>query len=280
MMRAVGYKPSAKVADTGRMWTKSIWDEIPWDQIKAGQREGVAFFDEFKNFPALGAVDADLHEYACYSDAGSTFQQTTSEYGEVALVLDTTDNDEGWIQTGGNTGALAKFIKMATGVPHTIAFEARIKKSSITVGGMFVGFGDPGLAAVDTMVDTAHATDDMSDNNYIGFIVPGGDPNGLDFFYQADGQTGQTKIADLHTIVADAYVKVGLLYHYKNAAAKQIKVYKNGVVNGTFVTKADVDAVTFPESDDLALLFGGKNTSGATNTFTMDWWRMALVVNA
>lgn len=281
-MRAVGNLPSAKVADTGRLWTPELWKGIPWDQIACGQREGTVLFDDFTNFPALGAVDADLHAYACYSDTGSTLGQVAaSDYGEVAFVTDTTDNDEGWIQTGGNTGGITKFIEQGTGVPHTIVFEARIKKSSITLGGMFVGLADPGLAAADTMVDTAAADHaDFADNNFLGFHVPGGDPDACDVFYQADGQTGVSLITDFHTIVADTYVKVGLRYDYRNPAAKQVSFWKNGVINATYVTKTIIEAATFPGDDDLALLWGGKNTSTAANTFTMDWWRFAAVVNA
>jgi hypothetical protein len=282
-MRGVGYKASPKVADTGRMWTKALWGGVPWDQIACGEREGAVFFDDFTNMPALGAVDEDSNfPYACYSDTGSTFGQVADvDYGELALVTDGTDNDEGWISTGGNTGGLCKLIEQGTGVPHTIVFEARVKKSSITIGGMFVGLADPGLAAANTMSDTAavgHA--DLADNNFLGFHCPGGDPDAIDVFYQADGQDGVSLITDFHTVVADTYVKVGFRYDYRNSSAKQISFWKNGVINSTYVTKAIIEAATFPGDDDLALLFGGKETSAAAITLTMDWWRFAAVVNA
>jgi hypothetical protein len=260
------------------MWTKALWKGIPWDQINAGEREGWVFFDDFINMPAL-SIDADLHKYAAYIDTGGTITQgAASEYGELAIATDTTDNDEAWISTGGNTGGLAKFILQASAVPHTIAFEARWKKSSITTGGTFVGFGEEGLAAANTIADTGS----IADKDYIGFFTPEADPDGTDFVYNKESGANPTiNIADAHTIVADTYVKTGFLYHYLNPDDKQIKSFINGVRQGTYVTKTQVDdATNFPGGEEMALLAGVKNTSAAANTLTLDWIRAALVVNA
>jgi hypothetical protein len=261
------------------MWTKAIWDQIPWDQIAAGQREGWVFFDDFINMPTLDEADAADTLYASYGDAGADIRQgAASEYGEVILSTDGGDNEEAWIQTGGNVGGLAKFILQATGVPHTIAFEVRWKKSSITIGTTYVGFGEEGLAAADTISDG----NAIADKDLIGFYVPGADPDSTDFIYnKASGANPTTMIDNMHVIVADTYVKTGFVYHYKNAAARQIKIYKNGVINSTYVTKALIDNTTnFPGGEEMALLAGCKETSAAAQSLTLDWWRAALVVNA
>jgi hypothetical protein len=259
------------------MWTKALWDHIPWDQIQAGEREGWTFFDDFTNMPAL-SVDADLHKYAAYIDTGATILQgADSEYGELVLTVDADDNQEASIQTGGNTGGLAKFILQATAVPHTIAFEARVKVSTI-VGSAFVGFAEEGCAATDGLLSD---TGTIPDKDCLGFFLPEADPDGWDFVYnKSGGADPTTKIADIHTAVAGAYVKFGCLYRYQNAASKQIKVFKNGVVNATYVTKANIDdATNFPGGEEMALYAVVKNVTDIKN-MTMDWWRAALVVNA
>lgn len=282
-MRACGYRPSEKVADTGRMWTKSIWDNIPWDQINAGEREGWTFFDDFINMPALSELDVDYAKYAVYQDTGGTNtlgQGPDSEYGELAIVLSGTDNEEGWIQTGGNLGGMGNFMLQSAGVPHTLAFECRAKKSAIATGSMFVGFAQQGLAAADAMYDNSGT---IADVDYLGFHTPEADPDGVDWAYnKASGGTDQIIIPNADTIVANIYAKWGFIYNYKNAAARQIKCYIDGVLQSTFITKALIDDTTeFPGGEEMGLLFGGKVGSSATaHTMTMDWWRAALVVNA
>ncbi|MEE9597968.1 MAG: hypothetical protein V3V96_14440 [Acidiferrobacterales bacterium] len=259
------------------MWTKSLWDEIPWDQIQAGEREGWVFHDDFINMPNL-SVDADLHKYAAFIDTNATITQgVANEFGEVVLLSDAGENIGANLTTGGQTGGLSKFILQATAVPHTIAFEARMKTSTL-VGSVYIGFSEEGLGTTEGILSN---TGTLSDKNHIGFLVPEADPDGLDFVYNKEsGAAPTTMIADIHTMVADEYVKVGFIYNYKNAAAKQIKVYKNGVRNATFVTKALIDNTTnFPGGEEMGLAMAFKNVTDIKN-FTVDWWRAALVVNS
>jgi hypothetical protein len=264
------------------MWTKGIWAGIPWDQIKAGEREGGVFFDDFKNMPNLTETDADLHKYAVYQDTGGTNtlgQDPDDEHGALKIVLSGTANEEAWIQAGGNLGPAYNFIIPSVAVPHTIAFEARIKKSAIATGGMFVGMGEPGMAVANTIADGGT----IVDKDYIGFFVPEADADGLDFVYnKASGANPTINNADVHTVVADTYVKVGWLYHYKNPAAKQIKVFVNGVIQSDFVTRTEIaDTTNFPGGEEMNVLFGGKvGSTDTAHTMTMEWWKAALVVNA
>lgn len=275
-MRAVGNKPNTYEEDTGRMPTKALWDEIPWTSIEDGEHEGHVFWDDFTNMPAMTTGDLADTLYAAFGGSlGTTIQQAADdEHGVLAIVTDAGDEDEGSIQTGGNTGGSYEFVKLATAVPHTIAFEARVKKSLITSGCMFVGMGGEGMAANSMMVD---ATGAMINDDWIGFHVVS--LATLTFSYKALNQDVQDLIATADTLVADTYVKVGFKYDYKNSNAKQIKVYVNGVILGTYVTKALIDAATFPSDVEMALTFGAKNITAVAGTYSMDWWKAALVVN-
>lgn len=277
-MRGVRHVPSHLVSDTGRLWTPSIWNKIPWDEIKIGQREGVVFFDDFINQPAW-AADSDVNKYAHYWVDGTIGQGAGNEFGELEIITSTADNAESSIQTGGNLGGLAKFILQATAAPHTIAFECRIKKSSLTIGSFFVGLGEEGMAADSTIADGGT----LVDKDYFGFWTPESDMDGCDLAYNIASGTGSPviKISDLHTWVANAYVKLGFIYDYKGPNDQQIKIFKNGVLNSTFVTKANIDDTdAFPAGEEMALLLAVKNDTSSAHTTTMDWWRFAQVVNS
>lgn len=276
-MRGVTHIPSAKVVDTSRTSTRAIWANIPWDAILNGTREGSVFFDDFKNMPNL-SVDADLHKYAAYIDTGATINQVAdSEHGGVVLLTDADDNQEASIGTGGNTGGMSKFILQGTAVPHTIAFECRVKVLNL-VGSAYIGFAEEGLVANDGLLSD---TGTLADKDLLGFFLPEADPDGWDFVYNKEsGAAPTTKIADIHTAVADTYVKFGILYHYKNPADKQIKVFKNGVINSTFVTKANIDDTTnFPGGEEMGLIMAVKNVTDI-RSLTTEWWKAALVVHS
>lgn len=276
-MRAVGYRPSAKVADTTRMWTKSIWDNIPWDQIEAGEREGAVFFDDFKNLPDMAAADAKDTVWATFMTASGTIKQgAASEHGEAVITLAAADNDEGYMATGGDTGGAYKFIKQATAVPHLIAFEARLKVSTL-LGSAFFGFAEEGLVASAGLFS---ATGVFTDKDYLGFSQVEATPTLLDFGHNKESGTDVKVVTGIHTLVADTYVKVGGLYDYRHAGAQQIKVFLNGVVNASYTTKTQIDdATNFPAGEEMVLFLGVKNVTDI-KVLTVDWVRAAMLVLA
>lgn len=274
-MRAVGYRASAKVADTGRMWTKSIWDNIPWDQIEAGEREGAVFFDDFKNMPDMGAADAKDTIWATFVENTGTIKQgAANEDGEVILTTPAGDNDQCYMATGGDTGGMFNFIKQATDVPHLIAFEARMQVSTL-LGSAFVGFAEEGLVVTDGLFDDNGV---FTDKDYVGFSVVEATPTVLDFGHNKESGTDVKIVTGIHTLVADTYVKVGCLYDYRHSNAQQIKVFLNGVVNASYTTKTQIDdATNFPAGEEMVLFLGVKNVTDIKN-LTVDWVRAAMLV--
>lgn len=275
-MRAAGYRPSAKVADTGRMWTKSIWDHIPWDQIQAGEREGWVFFDDFINMPDLAAADAKDTKYGTFMTASGTIKQgVASEFGELVITLAAADNDEGYLVTGGDTGGLMQVIKQATDVPHTVAFEARVKSSTL-LGSLFAGFCEEGLAAADGLFSD---TGVFTDKDYLGFSQVEATPTLIDFGHNKESGTDVKVGTGIHTLVADTYVKLGFFYDYRHSNVQQIKVFVNGVINASYTTKTQIDdATNFPAGEEMVLMLAVKNVTDI-KALTVDWWRAALVVN-
>lgn len=274
-MRTVINRPSSKTADTGRMWTPGIWDDIPWDAIVAGTKEGNVFFDDFHNVPDM-VTGSNTGIYATFNDATSVVSQAADdEHGALVMTTDADDNQEIWITTGGNKGGAFKFIKPSAATPHIIAFECRYKISSITTGSSFIGFGEEGLAAGDTLTDAGV----IADKDVIGFYTPEADPDGMDFAYMKESGTLKINNSDVHTWVADTYVKAGFVYDYRSANDKQISVWINGIRQATYVSKTLIEVTAdFPAGEELALLAGHKNVTDI-ETMTIDWWKAAQVVN-
>lgn len=277
-MRPVGYRASPYVADTGREPTKAIWDNIPWSSIEDGQREGSVLFDDFINFPNTAAADTATGEYTTFMTASGTIAQgADSEFGEAVMTLAAADNDEGYLGTGGNTGGLANFALLATRIPHTIAFECRVKTSTL-LGSAFVGFSEEANVAADGLLDDDGT---MLDQDFLGFYMLEATPTVWNAGYnKASGADPTTNITGVHTQVADEYVKLGLIYNYLNRQDRQIKWYVNGVKQGTYVTKAQIDdATNFPGGQEMSLIAAVKNITDI-KVMTLDWWKFAQVVNA
>ena len=150
------------------------------------------------------------------------------------------------------------------------ALEARVKVSQIvdTKAGWFIGLmaGDAALAG-DLIADAGT----LANVGCIGFQNKEGDGDILDAVYDNAAQAQNEHDDDWHTLVADAYLTVGL--HYNGTT---ITLYKNGVAFGDAIAAADIAAVDFPAADILVPTLCMKG-AGATPgvTVTLDWIRCA-----
>jgi hypothetical protein len=278
MQGAIRGGQNLEFVDTGP--SRRLWAECPWDDI-GGTVRGAKFFDDFENTPTL-STSAVTGKYASFADAGCTITQLADKsFGEIQLLLDgNTDEDDCIIQSGGNTGGMARFLDPTIATPHDVWFEARFKVSNITAGSgtVFCGLMSEGAAAANGVVTTA---DILANEDLIGFAILNAAPSVLQFTYKRIGQTAVVPIATVHTMVADTYVNVGFHYRYAaNPVARKICVLKNNVLNPVGVTKANIEAVGFPDSNALALTLGSTTSvSVVAKNITMDWWKVATVEN-
>jgi len=270
-------KASDRTENTDSAPSANIWFDLPPEW--AINKQGCEIWEDFVNSPSMISAQ-DVGLFATYIDTGVTLNQSAAGVGGVlAIVQDGTDNDEGWLTTGGNQGG-AFLISDTAGADKKLWFEARVKVSSIVddVVAFFVGLSEEGLAGANTMVDD---TGVMADKDYIGFntVHVNGGTTGLNavlrFTYKKAGQTAQTVLATLDTLVADTYVKLGFKYDPSELTTKRIKVYLNGVEQSTYVTATNIATATFPDGEELAVLFGSKAGTGTASTTSFDWIRVA-----
>lgn len=263
--------------DTSAWPSQSIWGNCPIEEYTF-YGTGYGFHDDFVNTPQM-ISDQDVAKYATYIDTGVTLTQTADGVGGVLGVYqDGTDNDEGWMEAGGNTGA-PFLISTTAGSDKQLWFEARIKVNSIAddVCALFVGLAQEGLAAADTKVDNTGA---FADKDFIGFNsvhVNGGTAgtNALvNFTYGKESGTQANLISSVHTLVANTWVKLGFIYQPARPAAKKIAVFVNGAEQTTYVTSTILaDTTNFPAGQEMAPLLGTKAGTGTTSTLSVDWWR-------
>jgi hypothetical protein len=250
----------------------ALWCETDFAAWLRGEG-GIADHDDFINTPIL-STSANTGKYACFADTSCTITQVDERWGAVKFLFDGTAADATAIQYGGNSGS---FVQIDTSVRRCVAFECRIKKSSIATNdaGFFVGLADEGQAADNTLVDTTHALEASS--NFLGFHCAAGTSGAIvNFVHAAAAGSAVTLLASAATMVADTWIKLGFLYMPGNRvdASKRLKIFVDGVEQSTYGTNATCALATFPSAVNLAPLAYFKNGSGSNaQTAHMDFWR-------
>jgi len=248
----------------GRGPSPIIWADCPVEEIIADPTKGIHFFDDFINFAPITTAGASGGYYG-YIDGGNTIQQLATEInGVVRLALDTTDDDESCLITGGNTAGMVKVLSTAF---KKLWFEARVRTSEVTTaGGLFVGLIEEASADGDLVADGCGA---LTTADYVGFRVLDDDNDGLDAAYRCYNQTEQVVQNAAQVLEADTWYKVGLSVDETGI----LRYYVNGAQVGSNVQWSD--AATFPDGEELALAIARKNGTGAADSIDIDWWRCA-----
>jgi hypothetical protein len=220
---------------------------------------GYLVFDDFVQVPTLvtnvanGA--AQVGSYNTFLSDGSRIFGTAEAGG--AAFLDSSDGNEAAVLSNGGTP-----FNLATG-QKKMWFEARVKVGTISnnKNGVFVGlFSDTAPSA--TVPITAAGA--MAADDFVGFHRVEGDGDKFDLVH-GDG-TASTLTADAITLVADTYVKVGMVFE-----ADVITFYENGVSKGTLA----VGATQYPDSETLGPMIAILGAATEATGVTIDWWRCA-----
>ena len=266
--------------DTDRMHSRAIWQDCPWEDIRAGVVNGAAIDDDFTSFnitpPTTEGNWAAERGYAMFSSTGGTAANlsATTLGGVLAIGSD-----------GDNEGASLRTVStpFQISVSHyKLWFEARVKSSTITdtKHGFFLGLIED-VALTATVPIAAAGT--LSDNNFVGFHRLEGDGDQIDTVYKANGVTQVTVQADaLNTaLVADTYTKLGMVFEHRASIYHPgtkfvLTFYQNGRRLSTTKTIPSAAGTDFPNDVALGLAFAVLNATGTTpGTSSIDWWRCA-----
>lgn len=270
--------PMGAVPAVQNIGSGAIWHDIPHD-LGENPNSGFIIGDFGITIPkhastSGGAVTAALGAYHCYLDQGGFIRRPTTGLMMAGVELGSDGDNELVTMRHGYTRA---FLSSATSTGKAW-WEGCFKVSAIstTSPGVFIGLADDNLSATNILLDDSDA---LADNNLIGFKKTEAAAT-LTFVYKADGQTAQVPISNAGSMVADTYKRVGFKLDNTNPAAKRITVYVDGVELTTYVTKTNMDAVTFPRDVNLGFAMSSNNATGATPGFsTLQWWALAQSAN-
>lgn len=259
------------LADNSRGPSPSIWSDCPWQEIRAGYADGILIEDDFVNGPRVAAgSEASYAGYAGgYRGFASTggLVQDGGEWGGTAD-LSSDGDDEG---ASFRTGSCPFQIGRSQG---KFWFEARVKSSTITdtKHNLFVGLtADVALTATSPIT----AAGALADINLVGFFRGEAASGGASVAtaYKADGVTAVTVQAGAVTLVADTWVKLGIVFDPKN---NELSFYRNGVkLSGTKTIPAAA-GTDFPNDVRMGLAIAVLNATGTSpGSSEIDWWRAA-----
>jgi len=130
---------------------------------------------------------------------------------------------------------------------------------------MFIGLGEQGLCAADSLDD--NTADLLVAKDWLGFHVDHANGDAIDFVH-GDG-AGEA-------VVAGAAVAVPVAAEWD-----KLGLYCDGVTvfayhDGVLVDSVLLSASDMPLGEELAMYFMLKNGTTATYTGSIDWWRLAV----
>jgi len=248
--------------------------DIIWGQFQRYRNRDVRVFAEsFISGAPTFASATSQGGMITYQDTGVTIKGSATADSGLEIAGNDADNDEGSV---GSDSQVLGTISDAAAEKKLLAFEICVKKEAVGDNGLafFAGLMEPGKVAANALVDDTGA---VVDADYIGFSTLNNDGDSLDAVYKKAGQTAQDVEADCKTLVADTFVKLGLVYDPEAKDGNLVKFYVDGVDIGSYVTATDIAAATFPDSEDLGWIFATKVGAAAEIKANLRWVRFAQV---
>jgi len=263
-----------------------MWNLFPRSEIFGGDRNaGFGIRERFTNFGAIapsagGDTAYTAHQgFSAYVDtttAAGSIKQLTEVGGGIRLTAGTTANHETWLQAGGTTGAP---FSISDAAPKDLVFETMVRFASIanSKAAWFIGMGEEGLAAADTMADT---TGILASKDLIGFQRVLGDGDALDFVYRLAGQDLVVKAADILTLEADTWYRIGFRFQTSPGAVRIIPWVNDVKKASSCITATEIAVATgdaFPDAQPMNFLAGGKAVAAEAHTMDIRWLDLAQV---
>lgn len=279
----------------GRGLSNSVWRKFA-AQMNTGNGDNAFFVgDDFLSVGESVAVSSNIAcfvsqagQYKAFIDTSAALAQleTAGSGGVIKFSIDASDNHEiDFCQGGAGTSAATSVLGALNRDtnPRLTAFECRFKVSSVVddVLAVFLGLMEENGGVTNAKVDDTGVT---IDNDFIGFdsVHTNSGTTGtnakLRFVYKKDGQTQQTVISTLQTMVADTWYKVGFVYDPDAPPSKRIACFVNGVEQGTYITDTQMNAATFPDGEELGFTAIAKSGTATASNMQLDWWAFGQYV--
>jgi hypothetical protein len=252
-------------------------------------------FDDFVGFggtlsSTTGSYYSGQNRYIAYQTASSLITNvaltptpaSVAPTSVGAIILQPpagiTDNDQNTLQWGGHE--LTPFgsfpFAVIPGMSNDLAFECRLKVNTIdnNIGDIFIGLaGAAGVAPAAANVPITATADTLATTlSLLGFHKLSGDGDKFDLAYERASGTVARK-ADVATLVADTYIKLGFRYSGQN---KTVSIFVDGTeVSSSRVAASTTGATPWP-NDYMTPVMATMQVDGTiAMTPIIDWWACA-----
>ena len=275
-MNSVQYRGSQALGllDVSRGPSQSIWGDCPILEIINGITDGVIHFDEFQAGPRVAAGAEASYAgggggYRGFADTGGL----VADGGEIGGTVDLSSD-------GDNEGASFRMACAPFQINRNngkLWVEARVKSSTIadTKHNLFVGLmADSALTAISPIT----ALGAIADINIVGFHRTEAALGGalMSTVYKADGVAAVTVQAGAVALVADTWMKLGIVF---DPANNTLSFYRNGVKLGTTYTIPSAQGTDFPNDVRLAFVIAVLNATATTpGSSEIDWVKVVQIL--
>lgn len=277
-----------------RSRSENVWHDCPWNEIKNGAVDGIAFFDHFEAMPLIGTQTTQIayDKYKVFATAGAAVTPVSAvnavDVGMGVMALTHNANND--------SASLAQSYPAfkITGDRTTsgqLWFEARIAvKSLLTLrNGFLIGLGETNLWTLATAVPfNGDAAVLDASAAFIGFnkweivsttaAATTGLPGGINTSY-TDRATTFTQVQADAGIMSAAFTFINLGIRYDPTdSAHAIRFFVNNLELGNVLTNAQITATTNLKANSLGLICSSiAGASVSTDATYLEEWRCAQV---
>lgn len=249
-------------SDTSALPSSSLWHQVDADLEKRG-----IWTEMWQNnwdlpIATQPTTTADHGPIKMFTSSSATFLSPDVE-GTVRQFVEATSNE------GASVASLTQPFKIIQNAGELV-FEARVKRANITAASNLL------VALMDSTAMTAAipitAGGVTSDHNIVGFFNGEADPDVFDTTYTANTVTMVTVKGDAVTMVADTYVKLGMVFNRRGD--NLLEFFKDGNVLPNTKAIPSAAGTDFPNDVRLGWVIATLAGGGAVDS-TVDWIRVA-----
>lgn len=260
---------SGAALDTTSKPTPGLWAEVD----SAPKGTWVESYADFADLPTIPTLTTEIAwgNYRVFGSSGATaFGKAADEGGSVNFI-EATDNE------GASIGQNRFPFKIIQGAGEMI-FEARFKRDEITgtwglLCGLYGEFAITTTRSVLTAIAPIAAAGTLVDSNFVGFQNLESTPSVLSTVYKADGVTQVNVLTAAKTLVADTYVKAGMVFNRDEDNI--LRFYIDGVESSAYKSIPSAAGTDFPNDLRMGWVFAMLNGATAACNTTLDWIRCA-----
>lgn len=271
-------------AVTGRQESPAIWGDCPWTSLRDGSVNGVAFYDDFSDFPLIATQTTQINHgrYKLFSGSSGSIApvdavNSVQTPGNALAVTLNGDNTAGSIALSYSPFALTG-LASNTG---KLWFEACVGISTILTNtiGFFLGLGEADAFTLSATVPFNAASASISNSGSLIGFFKGEDELGAINTAYTDRATSFTNIGDDEaSIAAYTFTRLGMVYDPGNGSAC-ITFYQNNDKLTSVMTSTTLTGLTNLDANNVApMLAVIGDSSASTGAVYLKWWKCAQLL--